>query len=162
MVLTCLFYLDQKCLVQSFYWIWRYKLSIKFNPIFQLLDCAKPFRTRRSQGSFLWFILVGQTYRSCLLVILLGETRSSNLQVIFVDILVGQIRGSNSWIDLWVILGKEYAIKKLFFFCPTRLCITRSPVWSNIIIKHSPAIIKGKNISDAEHKLFVMDIGNNY
>ena len=119
-----------------------------------------------SQGSFLWFILVGQTRRSYLWVILVGHSFGWNSWFK----LAGHFRGysrrssscSNSCISLWIILGKEYAIKKLFYFCPTRLCNTRSPVWSNIIIKHPLAIIKGKNISDAEHELFMIDIGNNY
>ena len=53
---------------------------------------------------------------------------------------------------LRVPFGREYAVKKLFFFGSKQLCITRSPVLSNILITHPLAIIKGDNRPDEEHE----------
>ena len=63
---------------------------------------------------------------------------------------------------LSVPFGREYAVKKLFFFCPKRLCITRPPVWSNILITHPLAIIKGDNIPDEDHERLMEDMKNSY
>ena len=57
---------------------------------------------------------------------------------------------------------REYVVKKLFFFWPKRLCITRSLVWSNILIMHPLAIIKGDNIPDEDHERLTEDMKNSY
>ena len=61
-----------------------------------------------------------------------------------------------------VPFGGEYAVKKLFFVCLKRLCITRPPVWSNILITHALTIIKGRNISDEDHERLTEDMKNSY
>ena len=63
---------------------------------------------------------------------------------------------------LSVPFGREYAVKKLFFFCTKRLCITRPPVWRNVFITHPLAIIKGDNIPDEDHERPMEDMKNNY
>ena len=63
---------------------------------------------------------------------------------------------------LSVLLGKKYAVKKLFFFCPKRLCLSRPLVWSNILIAHPLAIIIGDNISHEEQERYMVDVKNNY
>ena len=63
---------------------------------------------------------------------------------------------------LSVPFGKEYAVNKLFFFCPKRLYITRPPVWSNILTTHPLAIIKGDNIPDEDHERLMEDMKNSY
>ena len=62
---------------------------------------------------------------------------------------------------LSVPFGIEYAVKKLFF-CPKRVCITRPPVWSNILITHPLAIIKGDNIPDEDHERLMEDMENSF
>ena len=64
--------------------------------------------------------------------------------------------------SLSVPLGKKYAVKKLFFFFPKRLCLTRPSVWSNILITHPLTIIIGDNISNEEHERLMVDMKNNY
>ena len=61
-----------------------------------------------------------------------------------------------------VPFGGEYAVKKLFFVYLKRLCITRPPVWSNILITHVLTIIKGRNISDEDHERLTEDMKNSY
>ena len=63
---------------------------------------------------------------------------------------------------LSVSLGREYAVKKLFFFSPKRLCIIRPPVWSNIFITHPLAITKGDNIPDEDHERLTEDMESSY
>ena len=63
---------------------------------------------------------------------------------------------------LSVPFGKEYPVKKLFFFCPKRLCVTRPPMLSNILIMHPLAIIKGYNISDEGHECLMVEMKNSY
>ena len=63
---------------------------------------------------------------------------------------------------LSVRLCQEYALKKLFLFCPKRLCITRLPVWSNKVVGHPLDITKGNSISDKEHKRLMVDMKNSH
>ena len=63
---------------------------------------------------------------------------------------------------LSVLFGREYAVKKLFFFCPKRLCINRPPVWSNTFITHPLAIIKGDDIPDEDHQRLMEDMESSY
>ena len=46
----------------------------------------------------------------------------------------------------------------MFFLRPKPLCITRPRVWCNINVNYLLAIMKGDNISDAEHELLMVSI----
>ena len=63
---------------------------------------------------------------------------------------------------LSILFGREYAVKKLFFFCPKRLCIIRPPVWSNTFITHPLAIIKGDDIPDEDHERLMENMESSY
>ena len=47
---------------------------------------------------------------------------------------------------LTVPYGKDVAMKQLFYFCATRECFTRPPVWSNI--RPNVDIRGGENITE--------------
>ena len=50
---------------------------------------------------------------------------------------------------LTVPFGKDFAVKQDFYFCPSRYCVKRPPIWSNI--KHPIELIKGHNISHIDY-----------
>ena len=63
---------------------------------------------------------------------------------------------------LSVPFGRDHAVESCLSSFPKQLCITKPPVWSNILITHPLAIIKCDNIPDEDHERLMKDMENSY